>query len=101
MYLSLIVDAVVHYDHMNGYSELVIDRVNKDDSGTYTCTAENSVGTIKSVGFVYVKGKDTLPSYVTSFYIFNWIPIKTSFCNFKAKVSYFISSLCVSRASYY
>ncbi|TKS74334.1 Hemicentin-1 Fibulin-6 [Collichthys lucidus] len=45
----------VHYDHMNGHSELVIDRVSKDDSGTYTCVAENNVGTIKSLGFVYVK----------------------------------------------
>ncbi|KAE8293962.1 Hemicentin-1 Fibulin-6 [Larimichthys crocea] len=45
----------VHYDHMNGNSELVIDRVSKDDSGTYTCVAENNVGTIKSLGFVYVK----------------------------------------------
>ncbi|XP_047443825.1 hemicentin-1 isoform X2 [Mugil cephalus] len=45
----------VHYDHVNGHSELVIERVSKDDSGTYTCVAENSVGTIKSLGFVYVK----------------------------------------------
>ncbi|XP_051232997.1 hemicentin-1 isoform X2 [Dicentrarchus labrax] len=45
----------VHYDHMNGHSELVIERVSKDDSGTYTCVAENNVGTIKSLGFVYVK----------------------------------------------
>uniref|UniRef100_A0A3B4Z1V9 Hemicentin-1 n=1 Tax=Stegastes partitus TaxID=144197 RepID=A0A3B4Z1V9_9TELE len=45
----------VHYDHMNGHSELVIERVSKDDSGTYTCVAENSLGTIKSLGFVYVK----------------------------------------------
>ncbi|XP_017276034.1 hemicentin-1 isoform X1 [Kryptolebias marmoratus] len=44
-----------HYDHMNGHSELVIERVTKDDSGTYTCVAENSAGTIKSLGFVYVK----------------------------------------------
>lgn len=55
--MSSIIDAVVHYDHMNGHSELVIERVSKDDSGTYTCVAENSVGTIKSLGFVYVKGK--------------------------------------------
>lgn len=54
--LSLI--AVVHYDHMNGRSELVIERVSKEDSGTYTCVAENNVGTIKSLGFVYVKGKN-------------------------------------------
>ncbi|XP_065811778.1 hemicentin-1 [Labrus bergylta] len=45
----------VHYDHMNGHSELVIERVSKEDSGTYTCVAENSVGTIKSLGFIYVK----------------------------------------------
>uniref|UniRef100_A0A671W9G0 Hemicentin 1 n=1 Tax=Sparus aurata TaxID=8175 RepID=A0A671W9G0_SPAAU len=30
-------------------------QVSKDDSGTYTCVAENNVGTIKSLGFVYVK----------------------------------------------
>lgn len=51
---------------MNGYSELVIERVSKDDSGPYTCVAENSVGTIKSVGFVYVKGKNHTDS-VSSF----------------------------------
>ncbi|KAK5869646.1 hypothetical protein PBY51_024348 [Eleginops maclovinus] len=45
----------VHYDHMNGHSEMLIERVSKDDSGTYTCVAENSVGTIKSLAFVYVK----------------------------------------------
>ncbi|XP_034738598.1 hemicentin-1 isoform X2 [Etheostoma cragini] len=45
----------VHYNHMNGHTELVIERVTKDDSGTYTCVAENNVGTIKSLGFVYVK----------------------------------------------
>lgn len=54
------VDALVHYNPTNGHSELVIERVSKDDSGTYTCAAENSVGTIKSLGFVYVKGKITL-----------------------------------------
>ncbi|XP_016146102.1 hemicentin-1-like [Sinocyclocheilus grahami] len=41
--------------HANGHSELVIERVSKDDSGTYSCVAENSVGSIKSLGFVYVK----------------------------------------------
>lgn len=49
--------AVVHYNHVNGHSELVIERVSKEDTGTYTCVAENRVGTIKSLGFVYVKGK--------------------------------------------
>ncbi|KAI7799480.1 hemicentin-1 isoform X1 [Triplophysa rosa] len=45
----------VQYDHVNGHSELVIERVSKDDSGTYSCVAENSVASIKSLGFVYVK----------------------------------------------
>ncbi|XP_048833472.1 hemicentin-1 isoform X1 [Brienomyrus brachyistius] len=43
------------YDHVNGHSELLIERVSKDDAGTYSCTAENSVGSIKSLGFVSVK----------------------------------------------
>ncbi|XP_010148594.1 PREDICTED: hemicentin-1-like, partial [Eurypyga helias] len=43
------------YDDVNGHSELVIERVSKDDSGTYVCTAENAVGSIKAIGFVYVK----------------------------------------------
>lgn len=41
---------------MSGHSELVVERVAKEDSGTYTCVAENNAGTIKSVAFVYVKG---------------------------------------------
>ncbi|XP_031431207.1 LOW QUALITY PROTEIN: hemicentin-1 [Clupea harengus] len=43
------------FDHVNGHSELVIEWVSKDDSGTYSCVAENAVGSIKSLGFVYVK----------------------------------------------
>ncbi|NWU93884.1 HMCN1 protein, partial [Upupa epops] len=43
------------YDDVNGRSELIIERVSKDDSGTYVCTAENTVGSIKAIGFVYVK----------------------------------------------
>ncbi|XP_028823701.1 hemicentin-1 isoform X1 [Denticeps clupeoides] len=44
-----------HFDYVNGHSEMAIERVSKDDSGTYTCVAENAVGSIKSLGFVYVK----------------------------------------------
>uniref|UniRef100_A0A8C6YM76 Hemicentin 1 n=1 Tax=Nothoprocta perdicaria TaxID=30464 RepID=A0A8C6YM76_NOTPE len=43
------------YDDINGHSDLVIERVTKDDSGTYVCTAENTVGSVKAIGFVYVK----------------------------------------------
>ncbi|KAM6962600.1 hemicentin-1 [Aplochiton taeniatus] len=44
-----------HYNQVNGHSELIIERVSKEDSGTYSCMAENTVGFIKSLGFVYVK----------------------------------------------
>lgn len=67
VFSSCLYTSIVHYEHMNGYSELVIERVSKDDSGTYTCVAENSVGTIKSVGFVYVKGKATQIKFHLSF----------------------------------
>ncbi|NXL77816.1 HMCN1 protein, partial [Leptocoma aspasia] len=43
------------YDDINGRSELLIERVSKEDSGTYVCSAENTVGSIKAIGFVYVK----------------------------------------------
>ncbi|XP_069497466.1 hemicentin-1 isoform X2 [Ambystoma mexicanum] len=43
------------FDSVNGHSQLVIERVLKDDSGTYVCTAENKVGSVKAIGFVYVK----------------------------------------------
>uniref|UniRef100_A0A8D2NA96 Hemicentin 1 n=1 Tax=Zonotrichia albicollis TaxID=44394 RepID=A0A8D2NA96_ZONAL len=43
------------YDDVNGHSELLIERVSKEDSGTYVCSAENTVGSIKAIGFVYVK----------------------------------------------
>ncbi|OXB56883.1 hypothetical protein ASZ78_013391 [Callipepla squamata] len=44
-----------HYDDISGHSELVIERVSKDDSGTYACTAENTVGSVRAIGFLYVK----------------------------------------------
>ncbi|POI25559.1 hypothetical protein CIB84_010691, partial [Bambusicola thoracicus] len=46
---------LAQHDDVSGHSELVIERVSKDDSGTYACTAENAVGSIRAIGFVYVK----------------------------------------------
>ncbi|KAM5295481.1 hemicentin-1 isoform 3-T3 [Glossophaga mutica] len=58
-----------HFDSVHGHSELVIERVSKEDSGTYVCTAENSIGFVKAVGSVYVKE----PPVFKGDYPSNWI----------------------------
>ncbi|XP_019490993.1 PREDICTED: hemicentin-1 [Hipposideros armiger] len=58
-----------HFDSVNGHSELVIERASKEDSGTYVCSAENSVGFVKAIGFVYVKE----PPVFKGDYPSNWI----------------------------
>lgn len=50
---------LVRSDRTDGRSELVVERVAKEDSGSYACVAENSVGTIKSLGFVSVLGEES------------------------------------------
>ncbi|KAK2508441.1 hypothetical protein MC885_016939, partial [Smutsia gigantea] len=57
------------FDSINGHSELIIERVSKEDSGTYVCTAENSAGFVKAIGFVYVKE----PPVFKGDYPSNWI----------------------------
>ncbi|XP_036128071.1 hemicentin-1 [Molossus molossus] len=58
-----------HFDSVRGHSELVVERVSKEDSGTYVCTAENTVGFVKAIGFVYVKE----PPVFKGDYPSNWI----------------------------
>ncbi|XP_072421818.1 hemicentin-1-like isoform X1 [Chiloscyllium punctatum] len=50
-----------------GRSELIIEKVSKEHSGTYVCTAESDVGMIKAVGFVYVKEAPVLHGEVTAY----------------------------------
>ncbi|XP_078407396.1 LOW QUALITY PROTEIN: hemicentin-1-like [Cetorhinus maximus] len=50
-----------------GRSELIIEKVSKEDSGTYVCTAESAVGVIKAIGFVYVKEAPVLRGEVTAY----------------------------------
>ncbi|XP_036351171.2 hemicentin-1 [Ochotona princeps] len=58
-----------HFDSARGHSELLVERVAKADSGTYVCTAENSVGLVKAIGSVYVKE----PPVFKGEYPSNWI----------------------------
>ncbi|XP_038637840.1 LOW QUALITY PROTEIN: hemicentin-1-like [Scyliorhinus canicula] len=50
-----------------GRSELITEKVSKEDSGTYVCTAENAVGMIKAIGFVYVKEAPVLRGNLTAY----------------------------------
>uniref|UniRef100_UPI00398EE55D hemicentin-1-like n=1 Tax=Pristiophorus japonicus TaxID=55135 RepID=UPI00398EE55D len=50
-----------------GLSELIIEKVSKEDSGTYVCTAESAVGMIKAIGFVYVKEAPVLRGEVSAY----------------------------------
>ncbi|XP_059849711.1 hemicentin-1-like [Hypanus sabinus] len=50
-----------------GLSEMMIERVSKEDSGTYVCTAENAVGVIRAIGFVYVKEAPVLLGEVSAY----------------------------------
>uniref|UniRef100_K7FGE5 Hemicentin 2 n=1 Tax=Pelodiscus sinensis TaxID=13735 RepID=K7FGE5_PELSI len=43
----------------NGQSMLQREAVTQEDSGTYSCVAENGVGSVKAVAFIYVKGAGT------------------------------------------
>ncbi|XP_025060802.1 hemicentin-2 [Alligator sinensis] len=53
----------------SGRSTLQRDSVTKEDSGTYICTAENSAGSIKAIGFVYVKEAPVLQGEVSAYQV--------------------------------
>ena len=53
MSLSRSVSSVVEA----GRSSLVIENVTLRDAGTYVCLAENSVGTIRALSFVRIRGE--------------------------------------------
>ncbi|XP_055516059.1 hemicentin-1-like [Leucoraja erinacea] len=57
----------VRSSQTEGLSELLIKRVSKEDSGTYVCTAENIVGVIRAIGFVYVKEAPVLWGEVSAY----------------------------------
>lgn len=39
-----------------GRSSLIIENVTTSDAGTYVCVAENSVGSVRTLSFVRVRG---------------------------------------------
>ena len=55
--------------------------MSKEDSGTYVCTAENSVGFVKAIGFVHVKGR------------LNFLMCSLFFLAFYQKISRFFSEV--------
>lgn len=40
-----------------GRSSIIIDNVTISDAGTYVCIAENSVGSIRALSFVHIRGE--------------------------------------------
>lgn len=40
-----------------GRSSVIIDNVTMSDAGTYVCIAENSVGAIRALSFVRIRGE--------------------------------------------
>lgn len=40
-----------------GRSSVIIDNVTMSDAGTYMCIAENSVGAIRALSFIRIRGK--------------------------------------------
>lgn len=41
----------------SGRSSLLIENVTASNAGTYVCTAENAIGTVKALSFVRVTGR--------------------------------------------
>ncbi|EMP34679.1 Hemicentin-2 [Chelonia mydas] len=53
----------------SGQSTLQREAVTKEDSGTYTCVAENGVGSVKAIAFVYVKEAPVLRGEVSAYQV--------------------------------
>ncbi|XP_030391158.1 hemicentin-2 isoform X2 [Gopherus evgoodei] len=53
----------------SGQSTLQREAVTKEDTGTYACVAENSVGSIKAIAFVYVKEAPVLRGEVSAYQV--------------------------------
>uniref|UniRef100_A0A8C3XUU2 Hemicentin-2 n=3 Tax=Chelydra serpentina TaxID=8475 RepID=A0A8C3XUU2_CHESE len=53
----------------SGQSTLQREAVTKEDSGTYACVAENGVGSVKAMAFVYVKEAPVLRGEVSAYQV--------------------------------
>lgn len=57
MFSSNIIYLTVQIGQSKYLNDFVIERVSKEDSGTYTCIAENIVASINTTVKVFVKGR--------------------------------------------
>nr|XP_032653549.1 hemicentin-2 isoform X2 [Chelonoidis abingdonii] len=53
----------------SGQSTLQREAVTKEDTGTYACVAENGVGSIKAIAFIYVKEAPVLRGEVSAYQV--------------------------------